>query len=316
MISVLDSNNDSTEELGPWLYDFKKYIALADSRVDGLQNEIKNSKNDNTKYISSEEPSTLQDGLKLLESMRPADQTDIEQTLRMGKFVQSHMEVVEYSGHSCFLDLGAFEIDATRIPQGGFDAALSAPQVVGSDEGVLCDVFLDPEKAIAGVYLDWKSNGKKSEEFFVLPEDSKHNEFAKMGDFGASVITNEGTIVGLIFARTSIDDVEIIIDKKNRIPEIATIAEKSRSDGYVDTKGLTTGIFRGESFAWLNQLSWRIVTVYCRERIPVPRTKIPGFALSYVYFWQVVQRLGRNQKIGQSDPQISMASHRDIVSSV
>lgn len=68
------------------------------------------------------------------------------------------------------------------------------------------------------------------------------------GDSGASVITNERNIVGIVYAHTCMDDVHIIIDKANKIPEIATIAERRRNNGSVDTKGLTPSIFCGESF--------------------------------------------------------------------
>jgi len=176
----------------------------------------------------------------------------------------------EFSGRNRFLDLGLFEVDFNRIPEGGMEGAKSAAQVVGLDEGVLRAVFWEPAKAIghlkwdslirksgrtsgltfgfvAGVYLDWKYQGKKTEEYFILQEKPKNNEFARKGDSGASIITNEGDIVGIVYARICME-VHIIIDKANRIPEIATIADKRRSDGSVDTKGLTTAIFSGECF--------------------------------------------------------------------
>jgi len=73
----------------PWPHDFIKYHASADKRVEIMQNDLKNSKNEITRFVRSGELQELQAELKVLESFRPAAGSDMEQTLRMGKVLQS-----------------------------------------------------------------------------------------------------------------------------------------------------------------------------------------------------------------------------------
>ena len=135
---VLGEKSDAEELVAqPWPYDFEKYLDIADKRVKVLQNDVQNTKNEITKLLRLEELNALQEQLKILQPLRPADPIDMHNTLRFGKILQSHMGVVDHGGCKRFLDIGTFEIDADRIPQGGLDTATSAPQIVGPDEGVL-----------------------------------------------------------------------------------------------------------------------------------------------------------------------------------
>jgi len=111
------------------------------------------------------------------------------------------------------------------------------------------------------VYFDWKYKGKISEEFYVLQEKSKNHQFARKGDSGASVVSHPGDIVGMVFARAVVHDINIIIDKGSRIPDLAVIADRCRSDGTMDIKGLTTAIFQGESLVLLQSID--MVLAHC-----------------------------------------------------
>jgi hypothetical protein len=72
---------------------------------------------------------------------------------------------------------------------------------------------------------------KSMREFYCLQEEKESsNEFAKKGDSGSAVITNEGVVVGFVNAWTAIDDVMLIMDHETGTLDIREFAKRRKSD--------------------------------------------------------------------------------------
>jgi hypothetical protein len=65
-------------------------------------------------------------------------------------------------------------------------------------------------------------------------EKESSNEFVKQGDSGSAVITNDGVVVGFVYAWTTINDVMLIMDHETGTLDIREFAKRRRSDGFVD----------------------------------------------------------------------------------
>ena len=108
---------------------------------------------------------------------------------------------------------------------------------------------------IAGVhtgFINWSVSSKPCFEYYVLQEvGADSNCFAKRGDSGSAVITNNGLVVGFVHSAIEISDVAIVChpgEPDKDVPDLRKIAERRGSDGEVDLHRLWFSYFSGRSF--------------------------------------------------------------------
>jgi hypothetical protein len=175
----------------PSLHDFHNHRKALDRAIQNLEQEIKETKNDITKFVRQNTLKEINQQLDIYEKYQGDDDHATKKLLRVGRTIESENAVVDYEGRTCYADWAVFSCDRERLPGGEAPLDLNTP-----DHGVLSTVDwhrmngLAPirwdmyiRKAgrtttmtfgfIAGVYGNWVPDtfsDKVCEEFYALEE--------------------------------------------------------------------------------------------------------------------------------------------------
>ena len=176
----------------PTLHDFRNYMKALERAIRNLEQEIKETRNDVTKFVRQNTLEEIRQQLDAYKKYQGDDDHATEKLLRVGRTIESENAVVDYQGRTCYADWAVFICDRERLPGGKAPLDLNTP-----DHGVLSTVDwhrmngLAPiqwdmyiRKAgrttgmtfgfIAGVYGNWVPYtfpDKICEEFYALEED-------------------------------------------------------------------------------------------------------------------------------------------------
>lgn len=103
---------------------------------------------------------------------------------------------------------------------------------------------------------------KACSEFYVIQELKESvNWFAKRGDSGAAVISNNGELVGFVHSAISISKVLVVRQPGTTIPDLRTIREH---DGGVDNNDLWFSYFDKRKFVLIES------ALMVKERADLP----------------------------------------------
>jgi hypothetical protein len=227
----------------------------------------------------------FQERLEILHRLKGTNDQETRKNLKVGKVLSHECCPVVYKERNCLSDWGIFEVSRERHPETSRFSSRPADGVLASKEWKSVDGFgtlqLDQwvRKTghvtgltfgfVAGVHAGWNPgipDCPPLTEFYVIEEKTRQdNQFAARGDSGAAVITAEGNVVGFVFAIVDVTDIDVIVDFQSKVPDIATIANRRRSDGTVDKDRLWWDWFESKSF----------ILVECAEMVKL-RARIEG----------------------------------------
>ena len=265
---VAGSTAEQLDVLGPGLEDFSTYVAALREQKSECEKEIAESKNLITKYERTKLLDFVKSELQIVEPLAGTDE-ETANNIRLGKVRTSEYEVVNFRGRQCIADWAIVDIDASRHPLGG-------PVTVRSPRrGVLSTILWKKAESIGplaldlkvrktgaetglthgfvgGIYGGVKKMGKLCEEYWVIQAKERNNNcFADTGDSGSSVISSDGQIVGVVYAKRAISKIRIVCDRKTRVPDLLGIKETRGQELGEDVYSV---VFLGERFILIESM--------------------------------------------------------------
>ena len=265
---VAGSTTEQLDVLGPNLEDFGIYVAAMREEKLECEKEIAESRNSNMKYERTKLLDFIKSELQIIELLAGTDEETVN-NIRLGKVRTSECEIVNFRGRQCFADWAIFEVEASRFPLGG-PVMVWAPR-----RGVLSTIPWKKAKSIGplaldlkvrkmgaetglthgivgGIYGGIKKMGKLCEEYWVIQEkDTNNNPFADTGDSGSSVISSDGQIVGVVYAKRAIREIRIVCDRKTKIPDLLRIKETRGQELDEDVYSV---VFLGQRFILIESM--------------------------------------------------------------
>ena len=261
---VMAGTTAGSNVIQPSLYDFKAYY-------DDVRRQVAVS---NTN-LSISIPSKIEDARKELESrtklltklqeVKGESDDETRSCLVIGKTVKWELKAIKYKHRRCYSDWGIVDILNARRPTGQaflghsfhdhpqeeFLRSLEWKSVSGWLELGFDQYVRKTGRTtgltygfVAGVHAGWKNplipSKKACSEFYVIQElEESVNWFAKRGDSGAAVISNNGELVGFVHSAISISKVLVVCQPGTTIPDLRTIQQRRDSnDGGVDNNDL------------------------------------------------------------------------------
>ena len=217
-----------------------------------------------TKYARTKLLDFVKSELQIVESLAGTDE-EMAKNIRLGKVRTSEYGVVNFRGRQCFADWAIFEIDASRCPLGG-PVTIRLPR-----RGVLSTIPWKRAESIGplaldlkvrktgaetglthgfvgGIYGGIKKMGKLCEEYWVIQEN---NRFADTGDSGASVVSSDGQIVGVVYATRAISKIRIVCDRKTGMSGLLRIKE---TRGQELDEDIYSVVFLGKRFILIESM--------------------------------------------------------------
>ena len=273
---VMMGTNPGTDVIQPSLSDFKRQISDIEEQIETKKNQISMTRRRPQNVdILRQEKAALESELTALRSLQGEDDDETRLNLLAGKSLRWELKSVKYKGRRCCSDWGIFQVLPEREPnETPFEKwrRPSTPEThLGSLEwkSVAGWTELDFDQYVrktgrttgltfgfvAGVhagFINPSVSSRPCSEYYVLQEfRADNNYFAKRGDSGSAVITNEGMVVGFVHSAIEISDVAIVChpgEPGKEVPDLRKIAERRGSDGEVDLHRLWFSYFTGRSF--------------------------------------------------------------------
>jgi hypothetical protein len=266
---VVDKGNNGRAIYQPTIKSFQKQHKILRERLNQLKS-MPVRKDPASKEIRKQEISVLEEEYQSLDSIKGTDLAHTKSNLKVGRTIKAEFKAVNYEGRHCVSDWGLFDVESrgpTEKPWAdypdleGYLQTLNWEAISGDVGPLLYDLYVRKTGGstglkfgfVAGIEASFKTKkikAKKSmREFYCLQEEKESsNGFAKKGDSGSAVITNEGVVVGFVYAWTAIDDVMLIMDHETGTLDIREFAKRRRSDGFVDIDDVYARTFDGTQF--------------------------------------------------------------------
>jgi hypothetical protein len=222
------------------------------------------------KQIRQREIENLEAEHNALRIIKGDNIADTKRNLTVGTAVNAEFKAVDFDGRHCVSDWGTVEIMAREPQEQVWGAEPTLEGYLQSLEWKATDGAIIPltydlcvRKTggssglrfgfVAGVTSSFKSKKIQTKEilheYYCFQEErEEENRFARAGDSGSAVITNDGKITGFVYASSTIDDVMLIIDHETGELDIKEFAKQRRSDGFVDIDRVWARTFNGTEF--------------------------------------------------------------------
>lgn len=234
----------------------------------------------------------LETQLADLKALKGDNEIDTKANLCAGRVISWELRSVRYKNRRCYADWGLMSIAKDREPLPEPFNGSPSPEETDlygltwddvSDFGEL-DFDMRVRKSgqrtgvtfgcVAGVHAGWinpKIRSRACSEYYVLQERREtDNFFAKRGDSGAAVITNDGDVVGFVHCSIEIQDVQVVCRPGSTTPDLRKIAERRDSAGEVDLHQLWFTYFVERSFVLIE------CATMVRDRARIAGTVFPN----------------------------------------
>jgi len=162
------------------------------------------------------------------------------QNIHVGTITGRELKSVKINGRGCIADWLLFDVMPSREPTGElwtYNTPTSGELgkvewAAVRDWGVIeFDQKVRKNGAstgftfgvIAGVLTSWKSPSFESlvNEYYVMEEaEVDLHQFAKSGDSGSALITNDGYVIGFVMATAAVYEIDVVLHPKTKIPDL------------------------------------------------------------------------------------------------
>ena len=176
------------------------------------------------------------------------------QNIHVGTITGRELKSVKINGRGCIADWLLFDVMPSREPTGELWtyntptsgelgkvewAAIRDWGVIEFDQKVRKNGASTGFTfgVIAGVLTSWKSPSFESlvNEYYVMEEaDVEFHRFAKSGDSGAALITDDGRVVGFVMATATFSEIDVVLHPKTKIPDLIKMKSYRGKEGNLE----------------------------------------------------------------------------------